>query len=217
MVVNVTSNRLLPSELYVPWALASAAALVWCAVRMDGLSWDELGLARSQARRGLLWGSVLIGAMFVVYLIGLALPATRDLFRDERVADLTGWQVLFHALVRVPLGTVVLEEVAFRGVLPAMLLVRTRAWIAMVVSAVAFGLWHVLPAMGIDSVNPVAADTVGQLPVWVTVLGAVASTTVAGFWFLFLRYRTRSLLTPMLAHWASNSLGYGFAHHVLNS
>lgn len=215
--MNVTSNRLLPSEFYVPWALASSAALLWWAVRIDRLGWAELGLARVQARQGLRWGSVLVGLMLVLYLIGLALPATRDLFRDDRVADLTGWKVLFYALVRVPLGTVILEEVAFRGVLPAMLTVRLRAWIAMVISAVAFGLWHVLPAMGIDSINPVAEDTVGQLPVWVTVLGAVASTTVAGFWFLFLRYRTRSLLTPMLAHWASNSLGYIFAYYAWNA
>lgn len=217
VVVNVTSNRLLPSELYVPWALASSAALVWFAVRVDGRTWSDLGLSAEQVRRGLFWGSVLVAAMFVVYVVGVSIPATRDLFRDDRVADLTGWEVVYYATVRVPLGTVALEELAFRAVLPAMLVARTRWWKAMALSAVAFGLWHVLPAMGMDTVNPVAEDTIGQLPVWVTVAGAVASTTVAGFWFLFLRYSTRSVVTPMMAHWASNSLGYLFAFHVINS
>ena len=212
----MTSNRVLPSEFYVPWSLAASGALVWVAVRVDGCTWSDLGLSGEQVRRGLFWGAILVAGMFSIYLVGVSIPATRDLFRDGRVAELTGWEVLFYALVRVPLGTVVLEEVAFRAVLPAMLVARTRWWVAMVVSAVAFGFWHVLPAMGMDSVNPVAEDTIGQLPVWVTVVGAVVSTTVAGFWFLFLRYSTRSVITPMMAHWASNSLGYLFAFHVLN-
>lgn len=207
-LVNVATNRVVPDALYVPVAVASSAALLAVAVRVDGRSWAELGLARHQVPRGLRWGAVLAGSVALVYLVGLALPATNDLFRDERVEDWSFARVLYAAFVRVPLGTVLLEEVAFRAVLPALLLVRTRSWVAVAVSAGLFGLWHVLPSLGLESVNPVADDTVGQLPGWVTVAGSVLSTAVVGVWFWFLRHRSASLLAPMALHWATNGLGY---------
>lgn len=213
-VVNVASNRVVPSSLYVPFAVVCASALVAFALLVDGRSWAELGMSRADAARGVRWGLVIAASVVVVYLVGLALPLTRDLFQDERVADLSFLDTLYAAFVRVPLGTVLLEEVAFRAVLPAVLLARVRLAVAVTVSAVLFGLWHILPAMGMDTVNPVATDTVGQLPTWVTVAGAVASTTVAGLWLHFLRHRSGSVAAPMIAHWSTNGLGYLFAHAV---
>lgn len=213
-MVNVASNRVVPDHLYVPFAIATSAALVAFAIRVDGRTWAELGMERAQVGSGLRWGLVIAGSVVVVYLVGLALPPTRDLFQDDRVADLSFLDTLYAAFVRVPLGTVLLEEVAFRGVLPAVLLARYRLAVAVAVSAVLFGLWHILPAMGMDTVNPVASDTVGQLPTWVTVAGAVASTTVAGLWLHFLRHRSGSILAPMIAHWSTNGLGYLFAYAV---
>jgi uncharacterized protein len=214
VVVNVASNRVVPSSLYVPFAMVCASALVAFAHLVDGRSWAELGMARRQARRGLRWGLVVAGSVVVLYLVGLALPPTRDLFQDDRVADLSLLDTLYAAFVRVPWGTVLLEEVAFRAVLPAVLWARVRLSVAVAVSAVLFGLWHILPAMGMDTVNPVATDTVGQLPTWVTVAGAVASTTVAGLWLHFLRHGSGSVLGPMIAHWSTNGLGYLFAYAV---
>ena len=50
--------------------------------------------------------------------------------------------MLFQVLVRIPLGTVLLEEVAFRGVLPALLgaapAIRWR-WGPVIGASVAFG------------------------------------------------------------------------------
>lgn len=214
VLVNVASNRLVPKGGYVPFAIASSAVLVLIAVRFDGRTWDELGLARSSWGRGLRWGAVLVGAVLAIYLVAVAVPATRDLFRDERVEGWTLGQSLWAAFVRVPLGTVLLEEVAFRGVLPAMLAARRSTAVAVGASAAMFGLWHVLPALGLESVNPVAQDTVGQLPGWVTVVASVASTAAVGVWFWWLRRRSGSLLAPMALHWATNSLGYLFAYAV---
>jgi membrane protease YdiL (CAAX protease family) len=217
VIVNVVSNRVIPKGLYVPWAMCSAGLLVALAVRVDGRSWDDLGLARSSWARGARWGAVLAGSVLAIYLVAALVPATQDLFRDERVEGWTLGQSTWAALVRVPLGTVLLEEVAFRAVLPAMLLARTRTWVAVAVSAVLFGLWHVLPALGLESVNPVADDTVGQLPQWVTVAGSVLSTSVVGVWFWWLRDRSGSLLAPMALHWSTNGLGYLFAHAAWNA
>jgi len=150
----------------------------------------------------------------VVYLVGVALPSTRDLFRDDRVRDWTVGQSVFAAFVRVPLGTVLVEEVAFRAVLPAVLGVRTQRLVAVVASSVLFGLWHILPALGIGRVNPVAQDTIGTQATWVAVVAAVASTTVVGIWFWWLRHRSASLLAPLALHWATNGLGYLFAAYA---
>jgi membrane protease YdiL (CAAX protease family) len=216
VVANVAANRVVPDSWYAPFAVVVSVALVVFAVRVDGRSFHDLGMARDQAPRGLKWGVILLGLVVVGYLAALVLPATRDLFRDERVADMTFLDTLHAAFVRVTLGTVLLEEVAFRAVLPAVLVARTRLWIAVAVSSVLFGFWHLLPSFGLETVNPVAEDTVGRLPAWVTVGGAVLSTTAVGLWFAFLRERTGSVLTPMIAHWSTNALGYLFAYGVWN-
>ena len=217
VIVNLVSNRVVPDWAYVPWAVFSTGVLLALAVRLDGRSWEELGLARSQLHRGLRWGAVLAGMVLATYLVAAAIPATRALFEDERVKGWTLAQTLEAAFVRVPFGTVLLEEVAFRAVLPATLAVRTRRWTAIGLSAVAFGLWHVLQALHLGEVNPVAQDSIGQLPQWVTVSAAVASTAAVGVWFSWLRERSGSLLAPMALHWSTNGLAYLFAYAVWNA
>lgn len=209
---NGVWNRLATQAGYVPFGLVVTAFLLWFAVRVDGRSWTELGLGRRSVATGVRWGSIFVGTMVAIYLVGYALPPTHDLFLDDRVKDLSFLQAAYYALVRVPLGTVLLEEVAFRGVLPAVLGARVRRPVAVGCSALLFGCWHILPALGLGSVNPVASDTVGSLPGWVTVVGAVVSTTAVGLWFWFLRHRSGSLLVPMALHWSTNGLGYLFAY-----
>lgn len=215
-LVNVASNRLVPAAWYVPFAVACAVVLLWFGRQVVGLSWDELGLAREHVGSGLRWGGAAAGVVVAVYVIGFALPWTHDLFRDGRVDDRSLAWVLFASLVRVPFGTVLLEEVAFRGLLPAALATRLRMGWAVAWSALAFGLWHVLPSLGLEHVNPVADDTVGQLPGWVTVAGSVLATAGVGVFFWWLRDRSQSLLAPMALHWSTNALGYLFAYAAWN-
>jgi membrane protease YdiL (CAAX protease family) len=217
VVANVVSNRVLTFGWYVPWAVTCSAVLLALAVRVDGRSWTELGLARHQVPGGLRWGAALAGSVFAVYLMAALMPATRELFEDERVQGWTLAETLLAAFYRVPFGTVLLEEVAFRGVLPAVLAVRRGKVTAIVISALLFGLWHVLPALGLGDTNPVAEDSVGQLPEWVTVVGAVASTAAVGVFFSWLKERSGSLLTPMALHWSTNGLGYLFAYWAWNA
>ena len=40
---------------------------------------------------------------------------------------------------------------------------------------------------------------------------AVLGTTLAGLWFCLVRYRSRSILTSMFGHLATNSIGYTMA------
>jgi uncharacterized protein len=123
---------------------------------------------------------------------------------SDRRAVMPPGGVLYQATLRIPLGTAVFEEVAFRGVLFA-LLVRTMGTAsAMAVSSVVFGLWHVPPTMVALQVNGVVVSSAAGVG---AIAGAVLVTTVAGMMFCWLRERSGSLLAPILAHWATNSLG----------
>ncbi|MGW0609096.1 CPBP family glutamic-type intramembrane protease [Streptomyces sp. NPDC002788] len=210
VAANLLNNWLAPGA-YVLTCVVTAAALLLIA-RWDGLTPADLGLDTAALYRGLRWASVLVGAVLAVFLIGLALPATRAAFEDERAAGLTLGQLLWRVLIRVPVGTVLLEEVAFRGVLWAM--VRRRrgiAW-ATAVSSSLFGLWHVLPSRGLSRANAAAA-VLGTGPAGsaLSVAAAVVATTAAGVVLCELRRRSGSLLAPAALHWAVNGFGYVLA------
>jgi membrane protease YdiL (CAAX protease family) len=111
---------------------------------------------------------------------------------------------------------VLLEEVAFRGALLAMLAARTTPPRALLGSAAAFGLWHVLPGWSIGTVNPTLTDWFGDAGRVVPVTAAVLSTAVAGVVLGLFRQRSGSLLAPMLVHWATNGLGYLVAYAVIS-
>lgn len=210
---NLLNNWLAPGA-YVLTCVAAAAALLLIA-RWDGLTRADLGLGAAGLYRGLRWASVLVGAVLAVLLIGLALPVTREAFHDERAAGLTVGQLLWRVLIRVPFGTVLLEEIAFRGVLWAM--VRRRrgtAW-ATAVSSLLFGLWHVLPSRGLSRSNAAAAALgTGPAGTTLSVAAAVAATTVAGIVLCELRRRSGSLVAPAALHWALNGFGYVLAWAV---
>jgi membrane protease YdiL (CAAX protease family) len=183
-----------------------AAALLLLVGRGAGLSWTELGLGREALVRGLWWGCAAAGLVAVGYAVGVAVPATRRLFRDTRYRVGPGSAVAL-AFVTIPLGTVVFEEVAFRGVLWGLVAVDHGPVWATGVSAALFGLWHVLPALDLLRTNEaLRGPAPARRRLW-TVLGTVAFTALAGVVFGGLRHRTGSLLAPTLLHWATNGLG----------
>jgi membrane protease YdiL (CAAX protease family) len=210
---NVMANRVLPDWSYVPWNCGVAAVVVAIAVKADGRTWEQLGMSRGAVPSGLKLGLGFSAALLGIYGIGLAIPATRDLFLDDR-ADVSGAQLLAKVFITVPLGTVLLEEVAFRGVLPAMfrrrLGHRRRGGLRSDLAAAGlFGLWHILPSWNINDANPVFRDTLpdgfGQAA---AVLGGVLSTAVAGLFFSWMRNRSDSVVAPATLHTTTNSVGY---------
>jgi CAAX protease family protein len=207
-IANIVSNRLLPAWAYVPFNLAVAAAVYLLARRV--VQPAEMGL--TDWARGARWGGVLFAATLLVYTVAALLPGVSEAFEDRRVGGGTT-TLLYHAMVRIPLGTVLLEELAFRGALPAVLVREWSTLRAYTVSSLLFGLWHVLPAWSIGDVNPVLDDIFGDG--WVGqaagVVTAVAATFLGGMWLSLIRLGANSLLAPILAHVATNSLGYIFA------
>ena len=131
-----------------------------------------------------------------MYLVGLALPFTRDLFQDDR-ADITLSAMLWQSLVMVPFGTVLMEEIAFRGVLPAMFRKRlgggdSPLLKADILAALLFGLWHVLPSWNVNETNPVFRDLLpGPLGRAAAITAGVMGTALAGMGWSWLRNRCR--------------------------
>jgi membrane protease YdiL (CAAX protease family) len=215
---NAAINLLIPPPLYVPAALLLALLAVLDAVRVGGCDARDLGLDREQLGHGLRLGAAAAALFALVLVVGAALPATRDLFTDRRVDPHSVTLLLYHTLVRIPLGTVVLEETLFRGVLLGLALRRWTPPVAVAFSSVLFGLWHLLPARGVSGFNPVVATaTQGTLRQVLVILLAAAATALAGAVFCWLRLRARSLAAPAMLHLAGNSLAYLLAWTVLRS
>jgi membrane protease YdiL (CAAX protease family) len=170
---------------------AIAAVLVFVA-RRAGLSWDDLGLARRALRRGAMWAGIAVVVVAAVLVTGVALPGLRSAFLDARY-HLDLGSALITALLVVPLSTILLEEIAFRGVLFGLLHHRRRTASAFGVSSVLFGLWHLLPSL--------PTDRFGQVAVVVVVTGLL------GLLLCELRRRSGSLLAAIGGHWAANGLG----------
>lgn len=147
---NVLNNRVAPR--LAPLTSAAATCALLALARRSGLSWSELGFHRGP--RGLRIGGALASAVAGVYAVGIAVPATRRFFRDERALSLSRARALEEALLQVPVGTVLLEEVGFRGVLHALLARSHGPRTATAVSSALFGLWHVLPAIDMMAANP---------------------------------------------------------------
>jgi membrane protease YdiL (CAAX protease family) len=195
-----------------------AALLLLVLARVAGLTWQELGLGRETLMRGAQVGVVATLCVAIVYAVGVAIPLTRNAFRDIRYR--VGVKAaLYTALVAIPLGTVLFEEVAFRGVLWGLLVRDFGVLAATLLSAGLFGVWHVLPATALarthTSVQGRSAQggsveghaSAGPRRMTITVLATMAFTTLAGIVFAELRRRSGSLLAPIGLHWATNGLG----------
>ena len=199
----------LPGAAYVPTNVAVAAALLRTA-RRSGASWDELGLNRDHLDRGLVLGVAGASGAVTSMLVAAAAPRTKRLFDDERVPrDAHAWERLYQTVIRIPVGTVVFEELAFRGVLLALLRRRLRPPAAVAVDSALFGLWHIVPTVATAKVNGIVG-----IPRLALVSGSVLATTAGGAVLCALRMRARHVVAPALLHLGFNDAGYLLAGRV---
>ncbi|HEY3438455.1 MAG TPA: CPBP family intramembrane glutamic endopeptidase, partial [Actinotalea sp.] len=194
------------------WLGPVAAVALVVFARWAGLSWSQLGLHRKHLKSGVAWAAGSIAAVALVYLVGVLLPLTRTAFLDVRYHF--GVQgALVSAFVIIPVTTILLEEVAFRGVLWGMLARHGTRVRVLLTSSALFGLWHVLPSLHIASANQGVGDAAqgaGPAASVLVVAGIVAFTAVGGVVAGELRHRSGSVLASAGMHWATNSLGVLF-------
>ena len=184
------------------WTIFGYTGL-YLAFYYSNLKFKDLGLAKSSVKSGLKWGLISIG------IIGLALICaffiSESIFKDSRY-NLALTTVLYNIMLVVPFNTVVFEELVFRGFLPAFLLSRLSRNVALLLASALFGLWHVSTAGKIDVVNDVAVQMA------FINLAVFLATAAAGCLLLILRWRSDSLLAPIMAHWFINAFAIFLAY-----
>jgi membrane protease YdiL (CAAX protease family) len=215
---NVLNNRVAPR--YAPLTSAAATGALIALARRSGLTWRDLGF--EHGRRGALLGAaVVLGGVVPLYAAGVAWPRTRPFFLDERSLGLSRPRLAEEVLLQIPVGTVLLEEVGFRGVVYGLAARSHGPAAATALSSAAFGLWHVLPAVALARSNPgisalASSDHESFTPegleprprqIALSIAGSVAATAAAGALFCALR-RRGGLLAPAMLHTATNTLGH---------
>lgn len=190
-------------RLYVPLNLAASALVLLTGAAVWNLDAAEVGLG---ADPGTGFGLGLVLGLLAASPLFLASRHRRAaaLVADDRIAGSTARQVAFRALVRVPLGTAVLEEVAFRGVLLAALAPEGELQAALWSSA-AFGLWHIVPAYNQLRVNGVFQSQRRSAGV-ALVAASVLASFAGGLLLVWLRTASGGLAAPFALHATLNSL-----------
>ena len=186
---------------YVPSNVTFAVALYLVAAGPLDLDPAALGLTSASVVTIVL--SVAAGCAVTAPLF-LAVATRRALARlaDNRVKDLWRGALVYQMIIRVPFGTALLEELAFRGVLLATWRdLGTTAAVA--ASSAAFGLWHVSPTINLVRANRPGASKQSTTR---TVVVGVVVTAVAGAALGALRVRTGSLYVPLALHATVNSM-----------
>ncbi|MEV4150708.1 CPBP family intramembrane glutamic endopeptidase [Amycolatopsis sp. NPDC049691] len=203
------ANRVLPGWAYPVCGLVAAAILVALG-RAAGCTWTELGLGT--LRRPALVGLAGAALIAVVFGIALAVPALRTVYQDGRVGDPDFGQLLWLTCGRILFGTVLIEEVAFRGVLPALLGATDDRWRwpPILGAAALFGLWHALPALAIGR-NAAVHAVFGATPVVVLQVLAMAAAGVAGIFLHWWRHAGRGVPASVIVHFTTNAGGLTLA------
>jgi membrane protease YdiL (CAAX protease family) len=201
-VHNVVGNLWLPQWTYVPVNLMVGAILVVVAFGA-GVTRDDITGPRARMGRGLVVGSALGAGVAAILAVAAAIPGARDAFSDDRVVGVGAAGLLYHVVVRIPLGTALFEEAAFRGVVPALARGTTTPMLANLLAAVLFGLWHVIPASSVASGNAAASS----LSTGVVVAGAVVATGAAGLGLSWLKDH-HGLAAPLVLHAVMNSAAF---------
>lgn len=172
--------------------------LLWC--RWAGFSLSDLGLAAAQVKASALWGAVLglLLALPPVAFIALAPIVTGEPVQAGEINDLSGSEVALRVALRVPVGTALFEEVAFRGILYAVWLRATDLRRTVLGTGVVFALWH----MVITFKSVLEAEVVEWAPlVALGYIGSLLGLFAGGVAFALLRWRAGGVGGPFFFHW----------------
>jgi membrane protease YdiL (CAAX protease family) len=206
----IAYNNLSPWRTGLEYVVANVtmvAALAAIVMGATDLGPEDVGL-RGNRRRYVLYSFVAAVLVTAPLYILAAFDTTARFVADERVADLSGSEVAFNMLVRIPLGTALAEELAFRGVLYGVLR-RSRTFLyATIGSSLVFGLWHIRPALASIRAN---LPDAGEATTVLLVLSVVVGTGLAGALFCALREKGGGIGAPWAFHATLNSLALGAA------
>lgn len=175
---------------------AASVATLWLYTRMSKFverrtEVPELG--RDRAWSGLVLGCVIGAGAFVLTMLLITL------FADVRIGG-GGEPGKLIGTLGVMATAAATEEVVFRGVVLRIVEERLGSWLALVISAVLFGLMHLAGS----------SQTSGSAELW----GTTAIVVQGGLLFGAAYLATRSLWLPIAIHFAWNMVESGFGTAV---
>lgn len=200
--------KLVPEKYHIYLNIFIASLAVALGISF-GLDFTEMGLSLTKILPGIF---VAILASIVITagtLLISAIPILRKYFIGEDLSNASGKLIAFETAIRIPLGTALVEEVLFRGVLLGLMLSLHSTLIAILLSSIIFGLWHIFPTIKSLENNDAAAALVGKNKSKKagSIIAVILVTTVAGIFFAWLRVISNSILAPWLVHWSINASG----------
>lgn len=193
--------RLIPEKYHfianIVAAITSVAAgLAW------GLSFDQMGMGLHVVGKGILVAGIISFAIIVGVFIVASLPPLKRYFVHARAAEPN--RVAYETAVRIPLSTALSEEVIFRGVLLGLLLGSNSTSIAIGISSLVFGLWHIMPSLDRLRLHTDIQHTTNTSKA-IYVLSTIGTTALAGVFFSWLRILSGSIIAPWVTHWSINA------------
>ncbi len=184
-------------------SLGMALLVVLWATRVDGLSFSAIGLTREGA-----WEKTVLGFLFGIALVAPALaflasppPGMPDI-SFATIDDMNRGDLLYQIAFRIPLGTVLIEELAFRGAIQGNLRRYVSVRSAILLSTLIFAFWHLIVNFHTFQLTSVSA--VEDVDV-VLVLGLFLGVYFGGVVLATLREVSGHLAAPIAAHWVLNS------------
>lgn len=198
-VLNYFVQPTLPGGDWAAVAWGAALVLVGFAfARITRQRRDDLGLMRGVLR------GVAVAAMLalvaatagtIVLRVGPVVGARIDY---HPLFTTTPGELAAHIVFFLPLAAIIPEEIAFRGVLLGGLLRARSLRAAVIVSSIAFALWHGSVVYLTLLQTSLAASSLA----WLAGAAALLFVAVGGAALALLRVRSRGIAAPIVAHWA---------------
>lgn len=167
-----------------------------------GLNTQQLGLNLTAIKQSAVVGAAVALPVVVVIFIMASHKNLRRHFSNTPGKQYNLRTFCYELLFRVPFGTAFSEEVIFRSVLLALLISSHSTVVAVIISSLLFGLWHILPTLHtIKSHDPlieIMEDTRKRNLLALTT--TVLATTVAGVIFALLTITTDSFIAAWILH-----------------
>lgn len=200
--------RLVPRRYHIVLNIGIAVTAIVLGLGF-GLTPRDMGISLHTVASGIVV-AILASTLIALFTLVVALiPPLRRFFLGDNLSHASGKLIAFEAGIRIPFSTALIEEVLFRGVLLGLLLAHHPTLIALLLSSIIFGLWHIFPTIATLEQNDVTAAAIEgkRHRKYAGVVGTVTITTIAGLLFGYFRILANSIIAPWLLHWTINSSG----------
>ncbi len=185
--------------------------LIFLICKLLVLTKSDLGVSYSQFKKSIFPILIVLFAVFgVVSLVYMFNP---EIFKDDRY-DQSLLAALSYVFLILPIRTVLIEELVFRGILFERFSKQYSYKVGIIVSGLLFGLWHIASSRNIESdLIPKSFENFSGL---ILIVIIVISTGLVGAFLCELKRRFNSLYVPIFAHWAINGSAIIFAYLAWN-